>query len=79
MGCGYRITLNSSPRGSVHKGPLELTPRSGKVWRNSHETQPNKISEASPPNKAVLVTAARVRFGLTLKGLVRAAARDGQR
>ena len=39
----------------------------------------NPISEASPPNKAVLVTAARVRFGLTLKGLVRAAARDGER
>jgi len=31
------------------------------------------------PNKAVRGTAARLRFGTTLKGRVRAAARDGQR
>jgi|GEM_PF-5821107 len=31
------------------------------------------------PNKAVLVTAARLRIGMTLNSLVRAAARDGQR
>jgi len=31
------------------------------------------------PNNAVLVTAARLRFGMTLKGLVWAVARDGRR
>jgi len=39
----------------------------------------NPISEASPPNKAVLVTAARLRFGMNLKSFVWAAARDGER
>ena len=39
----------------------------------------NPISEASPPNHAVLVTAARVRFGMNVKGSIWAAARDGRR
>jgi hypothetical protein len=39
----------------------------------------NPISEASPPNNAVLVTAARVRFAMNPKGSIWAAARDGGR
>jgi hypothetical protein len=35
--------------------------------------------ETTPPNNAVLVTAARLRMLLDLKSLVWAAARDGQR
>jgi hypothetical protein len=39
----------------------------------------NPISEASPPNKAVLVTAARLQIGMNVKVYVWAAARDGWR
>jgi hypothetical protein len=35
--------------------------------------------ERTGANNAVLVTAARVRFGMNVKSLVRAAARDGKR
>ena len=36
-------------------------------------------TRAAWPNDPVLVTAARLRFGMNLKGLDRAAARDGWR
>ncbi len=49
------------------------------------KSSPNKIVEGgkilgkSSPNKPVLVTAARLRLGMDAKGLVWAAARDGER
>jgi hypothetical protein len=42
-------------------------------------TAEGKCVEATLSNHAVLVTAARLRFGMNVKGLVRAAARDGER
>ncbi len=48
-------------------------------WKPRLEALLNQREPRATPNKAVLVTAARLRFGLTLKGHIWAAARDGER
>ncbi len=40
---------------------------------------PELLVSKTPPNKAVRGTAARVRFGINVKGCIWAAARDGKR
>ena len=50
-----------------------------KPGKEERQKQRCPLFKAMRANKAVHVTAARLRFGMNVKGHIRAAARDGER
>ena len=62
-------------RGGKQHGGESMQPHR----RESSERSLGGSIQEARPNQAVLVTAARLRFGLNVNGLVWAAARDGER